>query len=226
MDRTILFFNSVLSLSLNRSLAIAGSQTGSGIGQMIFTPSLAWFLSNRTVASKGVGGAEALPVFGQTVNPISTGGTDYAHYNTTSPPGFSDLATALTYNWKDAFGVFAALIFICLPFIFLFKEDEPKFLKKVKAYIKLIESNYNVEANVCENKEDAENEHNFWSQSYSFLKKASFWLCGISRFLSDLGGFVPLLYGVDMVNAMAKHYGIKLKVAGYLLPIYGKCLLI
>ena len=35
------------------------------------------------------------PVFGQTVNPISTRGADYAHQSTTSSPGFSDLATAL-----------------------------------------------------------------------------------------------------------------------------------
>ena len=44
----------------------------------------------------GAGGAIALPVFGQTVNPISTRGTDYTYHSTTSPPpGFSDLATAL-----------------------------------------------------------------------------------------------------------------------------------
>ena len=189
---------------------------------MIFTPSLAWFLSTyRAVASKG---AEAPPVFGQTVNAISTSGTDYAHRNTSSPHGFPDLATALTYNWKDAFGVFAALIFICLPFIFLFKEDESKFVKKVKAYIKLIELSYNVEANVCENKEDAEKEHSFRSQSNSFLKKTSFRLCGISRFLSDLGGFVPLFYANNMVNDIEEKYGMELWVAGYVLFIYGKWL--
>ena len=40
------------------------------------------------------------PVFGQTVNPISTRGADYSHHSNPSPPGFSDLATALTdlYN--------------------------------------------------------------------------------------------------------------------------------
>ena len=37
-------------------------------------------------------------VFGQTVNPISTRGADYAHHSTTSPPGFSDLGTALELN--------------------------------------------------------------------------------------------------------------------------------
>jgi hypothetical protein len=41
-------------------------------------------------------GAKAPPVFGQTVNPISTRGVDYAHHSTTSLPGFSDLATALS----------------------------------------------------------------------------------------------------------------------------------
>ena len=41
------------------------------------------------------GGALAPPVFGQTVNPISTRGVDYAHHSTTSPPGFSDIPTAL-----------------------------------------------------------------------------------------------------------------------------------
>ena len=129
----------------------------------------------------------------------------------------------LTYNWKDAFGVFAALIFCCLPFIFLFKEDEPKYVKNVEAYISQ-KLNYNVEANVCENKDDAEKEQNFLSQSFSFLKKKSLLLFGISRFLSDLGGFVLMFYGKDMVNNMAQKYGMKLQVAGYFLPIYGKCL--
>ena len=32
---------------------------------------------------------------GRTVNPISTRGADYAHHSTTSPLGFSDIATAL-----------------------------------------------------------------------------------------------------------------------------------
>ena len=44
---------------------------------------------------RGGWGALAPPVFGRTVNPISTRGADYAHYSTTSLPGFSDLATAL-----------------------------------------------------------------------------------------------------------------------------------
>jgi hypothetical protein len=46
-----------------------------------------------------VGAWEALapppPMFGRTVNPISTRGADYARHSTTSPPKISDLATAL-----------------------------------------------------------------------------------------------------------------------------------
>ena len=51
---------------------------------------------SRAVASRGAGGALAPPVFGQTVNPISTRGADYTHHSTKSPSGFSDLVTALT----------------------------------------------------------------------------------------------------------------------------------
>ena len=47
------------------------------------------------VARGGLRGLEPHPVFGRTVNPISIRGADYAHHSTTSPPGFSDLATAL-----------------------------------------------------------------------------------------------------------------------------------
>ena len=50
---------------------------------------------HRAVASGGAGGALAPPVFGQTVNPISTRGADYTHHSTTSPSGISDLATGL-----------------------------------------------------------------------------------------------------------------------------------
>ena len=42
-----------------------------------------------------VGSWEGPPVFGRTVNSISTKGSDYAHQSTTSHPGSSDLATAL-----------------------------------------------------------------------------------------------------------------------------------
>ena len=44
---------------------------------------------------RGAEGASAPPIFGQTVNPIATRGADYAHHSTTSPPVFSNLATAL-----------------------------------------------------------------------------------------------------------------------------------
>ena len=42
-----------------------------------------------------IGGALAPPVFGRSVNPISTRGDTLSPPSTTSPPGFSDLATAL-----------------------------------------------------------------------------------------------------------------------------------
>ena len=45
------------------------------------------YIKYRPVASGG--GAHAPPpVFGRTVNPISTRGADYAHHSTTSPPDF------------------------------------------------------------------------------------------------------------------------------------------
>ena len=53
------------------------------------------FTRLRAVASGGAGEALAPPVFGKTVNPISTRGADYTHHITTSPPGISDLATGL-----------------------------------------------------------------------------------------------------------------------------------
>jgi hypothetical protein len=45
------------------------------------------------------------PVFGRTVNPISTREADCAHHSTTCPSGFSDLATALVCNksWTSPF---------------------------------------------------------------------------------------------------------------------------
>ena len=44
---------------------------------------------------RGAGGGFSPPVFGQTVNPISTRGADYTYHSTTSPPGISDLAKGL-----------------------------------------------------------------------------------------------------------------------------------
>ena len=44
------------------------------------------------------GGALAPPFFDRSVNPISTRGDTLSPPSTTSPPGFSDLATALYWN--------------------------------------------------------------------------------------------------------------------------------
>ena len=43
----------------------------------------------------GWGALAPPPGFAPTINPISTRGADYTHQSTTSPPGFSDLATGL-----------------------------------------------------------------------------------------------------------------------------------
>ena len=62
---------------------------------------LQFFQGRRKV---GAWGALAPPMFGQTVNPISTRGADYARQSTTSPPKVSDLATALWWVWiQDTF---------------------------------------------------------------------------------------------------------------------------
>ena len=52
---------------------------------------------------RGGWGGFSPPVFGQTVNPISTRGADYTHHSTTSPPGFSDLATGLICTGYEEF---------------------------------------------------------------------------------------------------------------------------
>ena len=49
-------------------------------------------------------------VFGRTLNPISNKGTDYTNHSTTSPPGFSDLTTALLY---------ISSVLLCLMTLFL-----------------------------------------------------------------------------------------------------------
>ena len=49
----------------------------------------------RAVARWGLGGALALPIFGRSANPILTRGDTLSPPSTTSPPGISDLATAL-----------------------------------------------------------------------------------------------------------------------------------
>ena len=55
----------------------------------------------RPAASRGAweGGGFSPPVFGQTVNHISTRGADYVHHSTKTPPGFSDFATALLCSY-------------------------------------------------------------------------------------------------------------------------------
>ena len=55
---------------------------------------------NRPVVPGVAEGAMAPPVFGRSVNPISTRGTDYTHLITTGTPGFSDLPTALSTRLK------------------------------------------------------------------------------------------------------------------------------
>ena len=47
-----------------------------------------WYFSTCEIFTRAVasGGALAPPVFGQTVNPISTKGSDYAHHSNPSPP--------------------------------------------------------------------------------------------------------------------------------------------
>ena len=52
----------------------------------------------RPVASGGAGGARAPPLFGRSVNPISTRGGTFSPPSIMCPPRFSDLATALMYS--------------------------------------------------------------------------------------------------------------------------------
>ena len=49
----------------------------------------------RPVVPGGAGGAMAPPIFGRSVNPISTKGGRLCPPNNTGTPGFSDLPTAL-----------------------------------------------------------------------------------------------------------------------------------
>ena len=55
---------------------------------------------SRPVASGGARGACAPPLFDQSVNPISTRGSTLSPPSTMCPPGFSDLATALSNRLK------------------------------------------------------------------------------------------------------------------------------
>ena len=58
-------------------------------------------MEGRPVASRGAGGARAPPLFGRSVNPISTRGGTLSPPSSTCHPGFSDLATALEGNDKN-----------------------------------------------------------------------------------------------------------------------------
>ena len=56
-----------------------------------------WYQPCRKWGARGVHALLPIPVFGRSVNPISTRGAHYAHHITTCfpPPGFSDLVMAL-----------------------------------------------------------------------------------------------------------------------------------
>ena len=75
------------------------------------------------------GGAMAPPVFGRSVNPISTRGADYAHHITAGTPGFSDLPTAL--HSTRYFKIYETLIFTFYLFYFQSKTKRKKYLLKV-----------------------------------------------------------------------------------------------
>ena len=69
---------------------------------------------NRPVVPGGAEGAMAPPVFGRSVNPISTRGTDYAHIITIGIPGFSVLPTALVNRRTPLGGNSTAVTFFSL----------------------------------------------------------------------------------------------------------------
>ena len=70
---------------------------------------------NRSKIRQGRRKREAggAPVFGRTVNPISTRGAHYAHRITKCHPGFSDLATGLSMQQPmciERFDIFSFII--------------------------------------------------------------------------------------------------------------------
>ena len=78
------------------------------------------FISENTHSRLSQAGGGA--VFGKTVNPTSTRGADYAHHSTTSPPGFSHLATALTLIYQiPELQLYYIVIFPFLQFFLLKK---------------------------------------------------------------------------------------------------------
>ena len=70
---------------------------------------MSWAIASGGAGAQGF----SPPVFGQTVNPISTRGADYTHHNTTSPPGFSDFAMGLMSN---KFPHFILIFVVCIKF--------------------------------------------------------------------------------------------------------------
>ena len=57
------------------------------------------------------GWALAHPEFGSSVNPITTRGADYTHPITASPPGFENLAAALSQYIKILSNVPGAIVY-------------------------------------------------------------------------------------------------------------------
>ena len=83
------------------------------------------------VESGRAGGALAPPVFGQTINPISTKGADYGHPSTTSHLGLSDPATALPVVKQNLSTAFDDLMRDGSVF---FSGSEKEFLKLVQNF--------------------------------------------------------------------------------------------
>ena len=93
---TILHCSVVKALMKSHWLLFCTTPKAKSLYSNFFNVSQLMHYKFRPVASGGAGGALGPPVFGQTINPISTrGGADYAHHSNTSTPRFSDLATAL-----------------------------------------------------------------------------------------------------------------------------------
>ena len=55
----------------------------------------------RAVTRWGLGGLQPPQFLTDQLTLSQPGGADYAHHSTTSPPGFSDLATALVLQYQD-----------------------------------------------------------------------------------------------------------------------------
>ena len=53
------------------------------------------WISSSDTASGWAGWALAHPEFGSSVNPITTGGADYTHHSTASPPRFENPVASL-----------------------------------------------------------------------------------------------------------------------------------